>query len=143
MQPDYIAKKIRKNLLDQKKRLEKYLTILEKEGDDIENADADKLLLHIEIEKDIVNELVSFKKILEPLEVMYYNSPYKKDESLIDIKSSITNLSDQIKVKSDENKEKLEIVLENVKTDLKSNKKNNVAKSVYGNVDSRLVDICG
>jgi len=119
LQPDLLVKKIRENLLSQKKKLEKYLEILEKEENDINNKDADKLLEHIKIEQNIVEELNSFKKILEPLEKIYFNLPYKKEDTILKLKESITNLSINVKNKSEDNKKLLDIELEKIKFGIK------------------------
>ncbi|MCK4799174.1 MAG: hypothetical protein KAT05_17510 [Spirochaetes bacterium] len=143
MQPDKIAKKIRKNLLNQKTKLEGYLDLLEKEEEDILLEDPDKLIAHIDFENQIINELSSFKKILEPLEIMYFKSPFKKESALIDIKTNIDKLSHQVKTKTNQNREKLETICIKVKAELKGSSKKGLLKSTYNNVDSRLVDISG
>ncbi len=80
MQPETLVKKIRENLVSQKERLTTYLKVLDEENNDIKAKDADKLLAHISIEKSIIDELASFRKILEPLDLIYSESPYKKDD---------------------------------------------------------------
>lgn len=144
MQPDLLAKKIRENLVSQRNKLEEYLTILEKENNDIIEEDADKLIAHIDLEKNIIEDLTDFKKILEPLEKMYSNSPYKKDDNLMNLKTSLDRLTGQVKEKSVANKEKLEIVLEKVKLNLANvSAKNKIFKNTYETARSTLVDING
>ncbi len=143
MQPDQIAKKIRKTLFEQKAKLEDYINLLEKEETDIINKDPDKLIAHIDLEKNILTDLSMLKKVINPLQIIYFNSPYKKDNSIIDLKNSIDKLTNQIKVKSNKNKEKLEFSLNQVKTELKGIRKKGITNSSYSNVESRLVDICG
>ncbi|OHD10056.1 MAG: hypothetical protein A2086_12175 [Spirochaetes bacterium GWD1_27_9] len=142
MQPDLLAKRIRENLVSQKKRLEDYLKILEVEEEDILKVDADKLVSHINLEKDIIEDISSFKRILEPLEKMYDSSPYKKDESLFSLKSSLDKLTSEVKIKSNKNKEKLGVVIEKIKIDLnKVNNKNRMFGSYANSVDSKHIDI--
>lgn len=143
MQPDQIAKKIRKTLLDKKERLEDYLHLLEKEEEDIINKDPEKLIAHIDLEKNILIELSLLKKVINPLEIAYYNSPYKKDNSLLELRNNINRLSDQIKEKSDKNQQVLKIALDKVKAELKGIRKKGIVNSSYDKVDSRLVDVCG
>ena len=143
MQPDQIAKKIRKTLLDKKERLEDYLHLLEKEEEDIINKDPEKLIAHIDLEKNILIELSLLKKVINPLEIAYYNSPYKKDNSLLELRNNINRLSDQIKEKSDKNQQVLKTALDKVKAELKGIRKKGIVNSSYDKVDSRLVDVCG
>lgn len=143
MQPDQIAKKIRKTLFEQKAKLEDYVILLEKEAEDIVNKDPDKLIAHINLEKNILTDLSMLKKVINPLQVIYLNSPYKKDNSIIDLENSIDKLTNQIKEKSGKNKEQLETSLDQVKTELKGIRKKGITNSSYNNVESRLVDIRG
>ena len=143
MQPKQIAKRIRKNLVEQKLKLENYLDLLEKEKTDILIEDPNKLIEHIALEKNIINELTLLKGITEPLEIMYFNSPYKKDKSLIDIKKNIDKLSLQVKTKTSDNVDKLNTVILNVKKNVKGLSKIGISKSAYKHIDSRLVDING
>ncbi|MBN2545458.1 MAG: hypothetical protein JXB50_06660 [Spirochaetes bacterium] len=143
MQHNILATRIRNNLLEQRKRLEDYLLVLDKEHEDISIQDPDKLIEHINLEKNIINELVSFKKILGPLEIIYYGSPYKKDTDILNMKNKIDSLVDKVKVKSKENKEKLTSVMEKIKTDIKELKKKGLENKVYNNVDSKILDLIG
>lgn len=143
MQPKILAKKIRKNLLMQKEKLEGYLDILENEETDLKQEDPDKLIEHINLEKDIINELNSFKKILIPLEKIYYNLPFKKDLEIFNLKSSIDNLSKQVVNKTNKNKEILDTVLVKIKADIQGIAKKKTKRNTYEFVDTRLVDING
>jgi hypothetical protein len=144
LQPDLLAKRIRNNLVSQKNKLEEYLKVLENEKDDINSNNADKLIEHINLEKNIIDDLNDFKKILEPLEKMYDDSPYKKDENLFKLKSSLEKLTNEVKLQSHDNKLKLDVVLDKVKADLKeTTAKTRMFKNTYGEVSTRLVDLNG
>lgn len=143
MQHNNIALKIRNNLINQKKRLEEYLAILEKEEEDIIKQDADKLIEHIQLENNIVEEIVSFRKILEPLEIIYFNSPYKKDNEILIMKSNIDNMLKRINEKQKVNKEKLSQVMENIEGRIKEIKKRIFTRPIYYTGDSRILDLNG
>lgn len=144
MQPEKIAKKIRENLLEQKRRLENYLTILEHENTDIKSKDADSLSLHIGIEKEIITELSQLKVILEPLEVMYQSSPLKKDLSLSDLKKTIDKLSKDVAEKSSVNRDNLQIVLNNLRSNIKTVKsRSGYTNTSYAAAGSGILDING
>lgn len=141
LQPDLLVKKIKENLLSQKEKLEKYLDILEKEEADITQRDADKLLEHIKIEQNIIEELNSFKKILEPLEKIYFQIPYKKEDTVFKLKESINSLSTKVKDKSENNKKILNVELEKIKVELNRLNKNSFSKNIYENNTSKFIDI--
>jgi hypothetical protein len=142
LQPKLIARNIRRNLLEQKERLTQYLDVLEKEETDLVNEDPDKLISHIELENNIISELSSLKKIMTPLEVIYFNSPYKKDDLIVGLKKNINELTKQVKAKAGSNKIKLDTIIISAKDKLE-NLKNKRERSIYDNIDSRLVDIKG
>ena len=128
--------------MSQKRKLEEYLKILEDESEDIVKSDADKLVKHIELEKNIISELSSFKKILDPLEKIYTSLP-DSDMSITELRVNIEKLSGHVQEKSLENRDKLEVLLSNVKTELKQKSKDTFSKSVIHEVHSNLVDVNG
>ncbi len=139
MQHDILAKKIRENLVAQKQRLTNYLNILEHESNDIAEKDADKLQAHVKLESNIVSELNAFKKVLDPLEVMYQQTA-DKDDSLDDLRAGIMSITAKVQEKSDENKKMLDSVLADMRNQIDTLPKRNLSKS-YSNVDSRFIDI--
>lgn len=143
MQPKDIAKSIRKNLLSQKEKLEEYLMLLEKEDKDLIEEDPDKLIAHINLEKNIIDELSSFKKILTPLEVIYFNLPYKKDIEILNLKQSIESLSKNVMKKTSKNKEKLETIIVKIQAEIKGLSKKKLSRSSYNQVKPQMVDVNG
>lgn len=141
MQHDLIAKRIRENLLAQKKRLTEYLSVLNCESKDISDKDADKLQNHIRLESNIISELNSFKKILEPLEIMYRQSPYKKNDSLDDLKEGIMKITAKVQEKSKENQQMLDNMLQEMKNQTNVLPKRNITKDSYTKSESRFIDI--
>ena len=139
MQHDILAKKIRENLVAQKQRLTNYLNVLEHESNDIAEKDADKLQAHVKLEANIVSELNAFKKVLDPLEVMYQQTA-DKDDSLDDLRAGIMSITAKVQEKSDENKKMLDSVLADMRNQIDTLPKRNLSKS-YNNVDSRFIDI--
>ena len=139
MQHDILAKKIRENLVAQKQRLTNYLNVLEHESNDIAEKDADKLQAHVKLEANIVSELNAFKKVLDPLEVMYQQTA-DKDDSLDDLRAGIMSITAKVQEKSDENKKLLDSVLADMRNQIDTLPKRNLSKS-YNSVDSRFIDI--
>ena len=117
MQHDILAKKIRENLVAQKQRLTNYLNVLEHESNDIAEKDADKLQAHVKLESNIVSELNAFKKVLDPLEVMYQQTA-DKDDSLDDLRAGIMSITAKVQEKSDENKKMLDSVLADMRNQI-------------------------
>ena len=140
MQHEILAKKIRENLIAQKQRLTNYLNVLEHESADISDRDADKLQAHVKLESSIVSELTAFKKVLDPLEVMYQQTA-DKDDSLDDLRAGIMSITAKVQEKSDENKKMLESVMAEMKNQINTLPKRNMTKNDYSKVDARFIDI--
>ncbi len=144
MQPEQLITKIRENLLEQRKRLQDYLEILESEKRDISKKDINGLESHIVLEKRIIEELESFKKVLAPMELVYYNSPYKKDTLIKQLTESINRLAGSVKEKSRLNTDELDTILTKLKADINSKDRKRAAERTgYGLVEPVLVDISG
>ena len=75
---------------------------------------------------------------------MYDNSPYKKDNSIGSLKSSLDKLTSQITSKSQSNKILLDNTMAKIKADLNNIKnKNRFNKTNYETIESRILDVTG
>jgi hypothetical protein len=143
LQPEILSKRIKNNLLSQKKKLEEYLNVLENETEDLVKTDAEKLIKHIEIEKKIIADLSEFKQMLDPLEKMYLEMQDNGDLSITELRINIEKLTGHVKEKTLENKDKLETILNNVKAEFKEKSKDKFAQNTLHEVHSNLVDVNG
>ena len=145
LQPEILAKRIRANLVEQKEKLEDYLKLLNQQEIDINTRNADKLLSHAKVEKDVVKELSQLKIILEPLEKMYRSSDYKKDETLQGLKESIERLSENVQKKAVSNADNLKSTLDEIQKQIKQvrSKKMVNTNKVYSDAAPRMLNING
>ncbi|MBQ1998220.1 MAG: hypothetical protein II258_01495 [Spirochaetales bacterium] len=145
LQPEILAKRIRANLVEQKEKLEDYLKLLDQQEIDINTRNADKLLSHAKVEKDVVKELSQLKIILEPLEKMYRSSDYKKDETLQGLKESIERLSENVQKKAVSNADNLTSTLDEIQKQIKQvrSKKMVNTNKVYSDAAPRMLNING
>lgn len=145
LQPEILAKRIRANLVEQKEKLEDYLKLLDQQEIDINTRNADRLLSHAKVEKDVVKELSQLKIILEPLEKMYRNSAYKKDEALQGLKESIDRLSENVQKKAVSNADNLTSTLDELKKEIKQVRSKKIVNTnkVYSDAAPRMLNING
>jgi hypothetical protein len=66
-----LLRRFRELLGQQRDKFERYLTVLEHERVDIETGDVDKLVAHVELEEQIVSEIYTFQKVIDPLDELY------------------------------------------------------------------------
>ena len=145
LQPEILAKRIRANLVEQKEKLEDYLKLLDQQEIDINTRNADRLLSHAKVEKDVVKELSQLKIILEPLEKMYRNSAYKKDEALQGLKESIERLSENVQKKAVSNADNLTSTLDEIQKQIKQVRSKKIVNTnkVYSDAAPRMLNING
>jgi len=66
-----VLRRFRELIVQQREKFEKYLTVLDHEKTDIQSGDIDKLVSHVELEQQIVSEIYTFQKVIDPLEDLY------------------------------------------------------------------------
>ena len=73
-----------KDLLEkQRQKFRDYLNVLEKQADVIETQDTEALMIHTELEQQIVANIQNLQKVIEPIEQMYVESSLNSDDSKI------------------------------------------------------------
>ena len=77
-----IVKRLREMLLRQRERFQSYLAILERQEQDIADGDAEKLLVHVELEQAVIAEIFTLKRVIAPLEDLY-QAAYPEPEQTI------------------------------------------------------------
>ena len=66
-----LLRRFRELLKEQRGKFERYLGVLDHERADIESGDVDRLVAHVEIEEQIVSEIYTFQKAIDPLDELY------------------------------------------------------------------------
>jgi len=66
-----ILKRLREMLARQRDRFDAYLRLLERQKDAIDERDTGKLLDQVEMERSIIAEVKSLRKVIAPLEALY------------------------------------------------------------------------
>jgi hypothetical protein len=67
-----VLRRFRELLLEQRGKFQKYLKVLDHERADIESGDVDRLVAHVELEEQIVSEIFTFQKVIDPLDELYH-----------------------------------------------------------------------
>ncbi len=66
-----ILKRFKQLLEEQRKKFNDYLNVLEMQGTEIEAGNADAIAAHTDLESQIVSNLTSLQKVIEPMELLY------------------------------------------------------------------------
>jgi hypothetical protein len=139
-----VLKRLRELLLVQREKFKNYLFVLEREKDDIVSGNIETLTDHVAIENQVVSEILTFQKTIEPLELMCRGS-FRSDEGtdILEIKSTLESLRTEVLRKNGENRALLSAKMGVLRQEI-GNLRNPFRKSnpVYSSgAEPRLVDI--
>jgi hypothetical protein len=142
-----ILHRFRELLIQQREKFRRYLDVLDRERDDIEEGDVDTLASHVEMEEQIVSEIYTFQKAIDPLEEIY-RAAYpaaSEDPELPAIKGSLDQLREEVLRRNAENRTLLKRRMEMVRAEIAGFRSPLKARaSVYaGSGGGTLVDIEG
>lgn len=100
-----ILKRFKELLVRQRNKFSEYLSVLDRQRSDIESGDVDALVSHVEREQSIVSEIFTVQKVIAPLEDMYRHAyAGKEPEGIDDLKSSLSDLKEEVITKNKENR---------------------------------------
>jgi hypothetical protein len=117
-----VLRRFRELLVQQREKFERYLLVLDHEKSDIETDDIDKLVSHVELEQEIVSEIYTFQKVIDPLEELYRASyaaggPPVEGE-LPELKNALVELRGEVLARNAENRVLLKRRMETLRTEI-------------------------
>jgi len=140
-----------KGLLEQQReRFQKYLALLENQEAVIGSGSGEEILAHVELEEQIVADIFSMQRVINPLEDMYRKAIPQSfaDDEIPELKTSLQDMKIRVQAQSAKNRELLSARMSEIRTEMDVLKDSPFAKSVrrsaYGNVvTASLVDVKG
>ena len=143
-----ILRRFRELLIQQRERFHNYLAALEKQQTVIESGNVEELLVHVELEEQIIADIFSIQKVIDPLEDMYQSViPFSSNDDIPALKVTLENLKSQAAVRSAHNRDLLSSRMAEIRTEiaeLRNNPFASNARSVYHHsMSASLVDIKG
>ncbi|MDR1059228.1 MAG: flagellar biosynthesis protein FlgN [Treponema sp.] len=153
-----VLKRFRELLMAQRDRFRSYLEVLDKQKDIIEGGAPEELISHIEMEEQIVADIFSMQKVIDPLEDMYRTiypggqpetprrgkGPVEPgaggDDDVPSLKSVLENLRSEAVTRSGRNKELLSKRMTELRAEIKSLRSNPYTsrRPGYGQTASRI-----
>ncbi|NLC92379.1 MAG: flagellar protein FlgN [Treponema sp.] len=129
-----IIRKFKLLLEKQRSKFKDYLTVLEKQQDSISEENTENLLIHTELETEIVKNIQNLQKVIVPMSKLYNSSSLdtKEDDSIKNIKDELDDLQDKVLKQNEINRNLLRIHIDQIRTNIQNFKnpyKN--ASSVY------------
>ncbi len=98
-----ILKRFRELLLEQRKKFQEYLTVLEKQELSIIQDDDEKLFAHTELEQNILGNINNLQKVIKPMEEMY-KEIHADDTDIPELKADLSGLQEKILEQNEKNR---------------------------------------
>lgn len=127
-----VLKRFRELLTKQRDRFRDYLEALDKQKDVIEKGSAEDLIAHVELEEQIVADIFSIQKVINPLEDLYRTSFPEKEAEVPVLKAALEELKAEAIVRSGRNKELLSKRMSEIRSEIKNLRANPYAASRRG-----------
>jgi len=144
-----ILKRFRELLVKQRERFNHYLVTLEKQQVVIETGSSGQLADYIEQEEQIIADIFSIQKVIDPLEDMY-NATVTASSPADDVpalKSALKELKDQVAARSAHNRELLSARMDILRAEiieLRNNPLASAARSAFSHSGTAtIIDIEG
>lgn len=139
-----ILRRFRTLLEEQRNKFREYLNVLEKQQNSIATENAENLLTHTEIEKQVVSNLTNLQKVIVPMTKMYNiingKMDVQEDEEISKIQGELSDLKSKVLKQNEINQELLRVhvdILRKQISNFKNPYKNN--RSVYANAQSHKI----
>lgn len=114
-----VLRRFRELLAQQRDKFERYLLILDHERSDIESGDVDRLAAHVDLEAQIVSEIFTFQKVIDPLDELYRAAyPLAAVEDVSGIKSALVGLRTEVSARNAENRRLLKQRMEMLRAEI-------------------------
>ena len=114
-----VLRRLREMLVRQRERFQAYLELLEAEESSIRDDDAEKLLAQVEIERTIIAEIFTLKKVILPLESLYQAAyPGGADSTVPRLKAALDTMGQQIFAHNARNRRLLKERMESLRREI-------------------------
>jgi len=141
-----VVKRYRELLEQQRGRFRIYLSVLDKQQAAIGTGSADEITAYTELEEQIIEEIFSIQKVIDPLEIMYNAAgPYLPDNDVSALKAALDELKIRAAAISGQNRNLLSVRMTDTNSEIQKLKNNpfisNARFAMRQNAASSLVDI--
>ena len=131
-----ILKKLRALLEMQRNKFREYLKVLEQQEHSIETENSEALIMHTELEQEVVKGIANLQKVIIPMSELYKSSSASdgniSDSAVNELQKDLSTLQNKVLAQNEKNRELLRTHMTQIKTQIEQfkNPYRNV-KSVY------------
>jgi hypothetical protein len=143
-----VVKRFKELLEQQRERFRSYLAELDRQRLAIGTGNTDEIIAHVELEEQIVEDIFSIQKVIDPLEIMYNSAgPYLPVNDVSALKAALEDLKIQAAARSGQNRDLLSGRMAEINSEIQAIKNNpfisKARNALYQNAAPSLVDILG
>ena len=139
-----LLKRFKELLEKQRQKFRDYLNVLEKQAEVIKTEDTEALLIHTEIEQQIVANISNLQKVIQPIEEMYVNARLdSSDENYSEIieiptlKTDLAKLQKEVLEQNEVNRSLLKTQMESLRQKIEGIKNPyRYNKSIYSKTEN-------
>jgi hypothetical protein len=136
-----LLKRLREMLQRQREKFQGYLALLEQEESSISRGDAESLLVQVEMEKSIIADIFSLKKVIEPLETLYQAAYPATEQTVPQLKATLEKMGEQVIAHNAKNRALLRARMEDLRLEIASLRTWPRASAGFAQAAPGLVDI--
>lgn len=104
-----VLKRFKELLKEQRNKFNDYLVVLETQERCINNENIEAMTHHTELEEELIGDIFTIQKVIEPIEKMYKLSlPEKNDDEVVLLKSQLNKLQTQVQTQNKKNRDILQ-----------------------------------
>ena len=114
-----VLRRFRELLLQQRERFQRYIASLEQQQAAIKSGNTDELLAHVELEEQIVADIFSIQKVIDPLENLYNDaSSISPADDIPALKTALEDLKNQAAKRAAQNRELLSSRMAEIRSEI-------------------------
>jgi flagellar biosynthesis/type III secretory pathway chaperone len=138
-----LLKRLKTTLTEQREKFHKYMLVLDAEKVSIEDDKVETLRAQVELEENLVAEIQSFQKVIDPLEAVWRQSYTVDDQEVAQLKQSLAHLKTQVLEKNQMNRTLLSARMAHLQNEIQRVRPNVRGRNPYTGqrAVSTLVDI--
>jgi hypothetical protein len=136
-----LLKRLREMLHRQREKFQGYLALLEQEESSINSGDAEGLLAQVEMEKSIIADIFSLKKVIEPLESLYQAAYPQTEQTVPRLKATLEKMSEQVIAHNAKNRALLRARMDDLRLEIASLRAWPRSSSSFSQATPGLIDI--
>lgn len=136
-----LLKRLREMLHRQREKFQGYLALLEQEESCINSGDAEGLLAQVEMEKSIIADIFSLKKVIEPLESLYQAAYPQTEQTVPRLKATLEKMSEQVIAHNAKNRALLRARMDDLRLEIASLRAWPRSSSSFSQATPGLIDI--